>query len=51
MPQPVLTAAFATVAALAAVTNTCGLARILARLPCNRPDATRPDATLAALKG
>jgi rhodanese-related sulfurtransferase len=34
-----------------AVTNTCGMARILARLPRNRPDASDLDATLAALKG
>ncbi|MGW8828419.1 hypothetical protein [Streptomyces massasporeus] len=37
--------------AFSAVTHTCGMAKTLARLPCNRPDATDLDATLAALKG
>ncbi|UNO43417.1 rhodanese-like domain-containing protein [Streptomyces sp. MST-110588] len=32
-----------------ALTNTCGMARILAKLPYNRPAATDLDATLAAL--
>ncbi|MFJ8691697.1 rhodanese-like domain-containing protein [Streptomyces roseolilacinus] len=36
---------------LSALTDTCGMARILARLPHNRPAATDLDATLAALTG
>ncbi|NGO11893.1 rhodanese-like domain-containing protein [Streptomyces sp. HC44] len=32
-----------------AVTDTCGMARVLAKLPHNRPRATDLDATLAAL--
>ncbi|MEU2266721.1 rhodanese-like domain-containing protein [Streptomyces olindensis] len=32
-----------------AVTDTCGMARLLAKLPHNRPKATDLDATLAAL--
>jgi len=34
-----------------AVTDTCGMARILAKLPHNQPKATDLDATLAALVG
>lgn len=34
-----------------AVTDTCGMAKILARLPHNQPDAGDLDATLAALTG
>ncbi|MEV5475335.1 rhodanese-like domain-containing protein [Streptomyces sp. NPDC052207] len=34
-----------------AVTDTCGMARILAKLPQNQPKATDLDATLAALVG
>ncbi|WP_310722832.1 rhodanese-like domain-containing protein [Streptomyces sp. N2A] len=34
-----------------ALTNTCGLAKILAKLPHNRPRATDLEATLAALTG
>ncbi|MEU3092155.1 rhodanese-like domain-containing protein [Streptomyces massasporeus] len=47
----VLSAGVAGGLVFSAVTNTCGMARILARLPYNRPDATDLDATLAALKG
>lgn len=36
---------------LAAVTDTCGMAKILARLPYNQPRAADLDATLAALTG
>ncbi|KAF4408590.1 MULTISPECIES: rhodanese-like domain-containing protein [Streptomyces] len=36
---------------LSALTNTCGMARILAKLPHNRPGATDLDDTLAALTG
>ncbi|MFF8875559.1 hypothetical protein [Streptomyces massasporeus] len=31
--------------AFSAVTHTCGTAKTLARLPCNRPDTTDLDAT------
>ncbi|HSX99534.1 MAG TPA: transporter, partial [Streptomyces sp.] len=34
-----------------ALTNTCGMARILAKLPHNQPKATDLDDTLAALAG
>ncbi|MFD8236654.1 rhodanese-like domain-containing protein [Streptomyces sp. NPDC059696] len=34
-----------------ALTDTCGMARLLARLPHNRPRAADLDATLAALSG
>lgn len=34
-----------------ALSDTCGMARILAKLPHNRPEATALDATLAALGG
>jgi hypothetical protein len=34
-----------------ALTNTCGMAKILARLPHNQPEATELEATLAALTG
>ncbi|MCZ7417254.1 rhodanese-like domain-containing protein [Streptomyces sp. WMMC897] len=34
-----------------ALTDTCGMARVLARLPHNRPRGTDLDATLAALEG
>jgi rhodanese-related sulfurtransferase len=34
-----------------ALTNTCGMAKVLARLPHNQPRATDLDATLAALAG
>ncbi|CAL9539429.1 rhodanese-like domain-containing protein [Streptomyces sp. enrichment culture] len=34
-----------------ALTNTCGMAKVLARLPHNQPRATDLDATLAALTG
>ncbi|KRV50022.1 transporter [Wenjunlia vitaminophila] len=34
-----------------ALTNTCGMAHLLAKLPHNRPRATDLDATLAALAG
>ncbi|UYQ60350.1 rhodanese-like domain-containing protein [Streptomyces peucetius] len=34
-----------------ALTDTCGMARVLARLPHNRPRPTDLDATLAALSG
>ncbi|MFJ8148160.1 rhodanese-like domain-containing protein [Streptomyces sp. NPDC096048] len=34
-----------------ALTNTCGMAKILAKLPHNQPTATDLDATLAALTG
>ncbi|MER6410085.1 rhodanese-like domain-containing protein [Streptomyces humidus] len=34
-----------------ALTNTCGMAKILSRLPHNQPKATDLDATLAALAG
>lgn len=47
----VLSAGVAGGLVFSAVTNTCGMARILARLPYNRPDATDLDATLAALEG
>ncbi|MFJ4809619.1 rhodanese-like domain-containing protein [Streptomyces longwoodensis] len=36
---------------LSALTNTCGMAAILARLPHNRPRTTDLEATLAALAG
>jgi hypothetical protein len=32
-----------------ALTDTCGMARVLAKLPHNRPKASDLDATLAAL--
>ncbi|MFJ3508708.1 rhodanese-like domain-containing protein [Streptomyces luteogriseus] len=47
----VLSASVAGGLVFSAVTNTCGMARILARLPYNQPDAADLDATLAALKG
>ena len=47
----VLSAGVAGGLVFSAVTNTCGMARILARLPYNRPAAIDLDATLAALKG
>ncbi|MFH8591442.1 rhodanese-like domain-containing protein [Streptomyces rimosus] len=34
-----------------ALTNTCGLAKLLAKLPHNQPEATDLDAALAALTG
>ncbi|MEU7168217.1 rhodanese-like domain-containing protein [Streptomyces morookaense] len=34
-----------------ALTDTCGMARVLARLPCNRPRADGLDAALTALAG
>ncbi|GHC47226.1 rhodanese-like domain-containing protein [Streptomyces violaceochromogenes] len=34
-----------------AVTDTCGMARLLAKLPYNRPKATDLDSTLTALSG
>lgn len=34
-----------------ALTNTCGMARLLGKLPHNRPRATDLDATLAAITG
>ncbi len=34
-----------------ALTDTCGMAKVLAKLPHNRPEATDLDATLAALAG
>ncbi|MFI9612896.1 rhodanese-like domain-containing protein [Streptomyces sp. NPDC052023] len=36
---------------LSALTDTCGMARILAKLPHNQPHATDLDATLATLAG
>ncbi|MFD7690689.1 DUF2892 domain-containing protein [Streptomyces sp. NPDC059781] len=36
---------------ISALTDTCGMARILAKLPHNRPGAADLDATLAALTG
>ncbi|MFI6808778.1 rhodanese-like domain-containing protein [Streptomyces luteogriseus] len=47
----VLSAGVAGGLVFSAVTNTCGMAKMLARLPYNRPDATDLDATLTALKG
>ncbi|MER7162593.1 YgaP family membrane protein, partial [Streptomyces lydicus] len=34
-----------------ALTDTCGMAKVLAKLPHNRPSATDLDATLATLAG
>ncbi|MFD8225994.1 rhodanese-like domain-containing protein [Streptomyces massasporeus] len=47
----VLSAGVAGGLVFSAATNTCGMAKMLALLPCNRPDATDLEATLAALKG
>ncbi|MEG3627882.1 rhodanese-like domain-containing protein [Streptomyces poriticola] len=46
-----LSAAIAAGLVLSAVTGTCGMAAVLARLPRNRPTAADLDETLAALRG
>ncbi|GAA2873547.1 rhodanese-like domain-containing protein [Streptomyces mexicanus] len=46
-----LSAGIAAGLVFSAVTNTCGMAKILAALPYNRPASTDLDATLAALTG
>ncbi|MFG2498723.1 rhodanese-like domain-containing protein [Streptomyces sp. NPDC048441] len=46
-----LSAGVASGLVFSAVTDTCGMARVLAKLPHNQPKATDLDATLAALTG
>lgn len=47
----VLSAGIAGGLVFSALTDTCGMAALLGRLPHNRPRAADPDATLAALAG
>ncbi len=46
----ILSAGIAAGLVFSALTNTCGMAAILAKLPHNRPDAADLDNTLAALR-
>ncbi|WP_163014070.1 YgaP-like transmembrane domain, partial [Streptomyces sp. S1] len=46
----ILSAGIAAGLVLSALTNTCGMAAVLAKLPHNRPRAADLEATLAALR-
>lgn len=49
-PSSFLSAGIAAGLVFSAVTNTCGMAAVLAKLPYNRPRAADLDDTLAALR-